>query len=146
MKRLRVKIPGQPVGKGRPRAAVVAGHARMFTPKQTREWEATAAMLMRERWVHEPAEAPCAVTVTAVARRPQRMQAKRHPDGRTLRTSKPDGDNVLKAVLDALTAAGVVADDRYISMAQVASVYAARGEEPHVEVWLDTPITLEESR
>lgn len=33
------EIPGDPVAKARPRAAVVAGRARLYTPAKTRELE-----------------------------------------------------------------------------------------------------------
>ncbi|MEM5617407.1 RusA family crossover junction endodeoxyribonuclease [Pseudomonas aeruginosa] len=32
-------VPGEPVGKGRPRIGRVAGHARMFTPAKTANYE-----------------------------------------------------------------------------------------------------------
>lgn len=35
-------VPGQPVGKGRPRATVRAGRARLYTPARTADAEARA--------------------------------------------------------------------------------------------------------
>jgi Holliday junction resolvase RusA-like endonuclease len=55
------------------------------------------------------------------------------------RPTKPDGDNVLKAVADALQDAGVVTDDKVIVTATVESLYAAKGEGPSVEVSLGEP-------
>lgn len=37
-------IPGQPVGKGRPRIGKVGAHARMFTPAKTVSYESTVAL------------------------------------------------------------------------------------------------------
>ena len=37
-------IPGQPVGKGRPRIGKVGAHARMFTPAKTVNYESTVAL------------------------------------------------------------------------------------------------------
>jgi Holliday junction resolvase RusA-like endonuclease len=53
-----------------------------------------------------------------------------------LRTTKPDGDNVLKAVADALVKAGVLRDDVIVVDWRCVCEYAAKGEEPRVEVLL----------
>jgi len=130
---LSVTILGQPVGKGRPRMSP-RGHA--YTPGKTREWEAGAAGAMALAWPFVPLEEPVAVTVRAVSSRPRKLMRRIDPPGRMWRTAKPDADNVLKIVCDALEKAGVVADDRYIVMMSVQSLYVAKGETARVEVEL----------
>lgn len=39
MERVIFEVPGKPQGKGRPRASVVGGHARMYTPAGTASYE-----------------------------------------------------------------------------------------------------------
>lgn len=132
--RLEFVIPGDPIGKGRPR--FTAGGA--YTPAKTRAWERDAATLAsvaarRVGWSVERNE-PLVVVVRAVKSRPQRLSRRTDPDGRLVRTSKPDCDNVVKAVLDALQLAGVLADDAQVHRLEAESWYAARGEEACVEV------------
>lgn len=132
--RFALVIPGEPVGKGRPRFY----QGRTITPTETREWERRASLLARIEasrigWTVE-AGVPLEVRITAVKTRPQRQDRRRHPDHRLWRAAKPDGDNVQKCVLDALEKAGVLVNDSQAAHLVCASMYTARGEEPRVEV------------
>jgi Holliday junction resolvase RusA-like endonuclease len=134
---LSVKIPGAPVGKGRPRITTVGGFARAYTPAKTRSWEKDAAAVFAAAWGNqEPLAVPVAVSIDAVSKRPGSLSRRKDPDGRMWRPAKVDADNVAKAVNDALENAGVVLDDYYIVDLHVRSLYTAKGEEPRVEVTL----------
>lgn len=125
-------VPGQPVGKGRPRVTRT-GHA--FTPKKTRAWEASASTLFRiANKSKRQIEGPVGLWVEAVAARPKRLQRRNDPVDRIWRQSRPDGDNVLKIVADALEKAGVIQNDSQIVEWFCRSYYAAKGEEPCVAV------------
>lgn len=131
-------IPGPPVGKGRPRLSTRGGFARAYTPPKTAHWEGFAFSVLRQGWGdHPPIDAPCRLRVVAVGERPKSLQRKKDPPGRMVRTTKPDGDNVLKCVGDALKLAGVVRDDVLIWSWHCESMYAAKGEGPCVEVTLE---------
>ncbi len=130
---IQVTIPGEPVGKGRPRVTRT-GHA--FTPPKTRAWTTKAAKIFRAARVGEPITDAVRVIVVAVKARPQRLLRKKDPAERIWRTTKPDGDNVAKAVLDAATKADVWGDDAQVARLEVRSVYAAKGEGACVEVWI----------
>ena len=133
-----VSIPGDPVGKGRPRLTTRGGHAHAYTPGKTAAWEAGAAHLMRTEWAGKaPYEGPVMVTVSAVASRPKRLLRRGDPDGRMWRTTKPDVDNVLKAVMDALVNAGVIRDDVQVVSVLAWSLYAGRQEGACVEVLVE---------
>ena len=134
--RLSITIPGEPVGKGRPRFNRRTGE--VYTPDATRTWERAAAVLAasaarKVRWSVDAAE-PIGVRVIAVKSRPKARLRRCDPDERLWRTSKPDGDNVLKAVCDALVNAHVLVDDAQAALKTVESRYAARGETARVEV------------
>lgn len=135
---LNLRVPGQPVGKARPRVVTNNGAAWAYTPVATEAWERRAGRLMQQRWRGEPLNEPVALEVRAVARRPLRLMRRRDPDGRMPRTAKPDGDNVLKIVADALTKAQVLRDDVVITDWRCLCQYAAKNEEPCVEVLLRT--------
>lgn len=145
-------IPGQPVGKGRPRASIRGrgtpnAFIAMHTPEKTATWEATAAWHLRGQWGERaPLDRPIAVTVWAVGRRPKaaipkpRALAKR-PElaGRQWRPTKPDVDNVVKAALDALVNAGVIRDDVLVVDVRGLSLWAALSEGPHVVIEVREP-------
>ena len=129
---LSVTIRGQPRGKQRARRSK---HGGVFTPRETVEWESTAALMMRTLWATKrPHPRPVTVEVWAVASRPKRLRRRKDPEGLMWRPAKPDGDNVLKAVCDALSRAGVVSDDARIVEKRVLSLYAERDGYPRVEV------------
>ena len=136
---LLVTVPGDPVGKGRPRArAIPVGggkwSATIYTPKETRDWERSAAEAISAAYDGEPLDEPLMILVRAVKRRPKSRCRRRDPSGRIWRTTRPDGDNVLKAVQDAAVQAGLVVDDTRFVVSTVESYYAAKGEGPCVEV------------
>ncbi len=141
----RVTIPGEPVGKGRPRAAATRAGVRMYTPARTVAWERGAAYVMRQAHSGPPLTGPLAIEVVALHGRPQRLDCehKRQPCScdddwreRQPHLAAPDLDNIVKAACDALQLGGVVADDRTICRATARKAYAAHGEEPCVIVEL----------
>lgn len=124
-------IPGAAVGKGRPRAAKRGKHITLYTPKETASYEnlvkLSAAQAMGER-----APMDCAVDLELyilVAPPASWSQKKRLAalSGEIRPTSKPDADNVLKAIADACN--GIVwDDDKQIADLIVRKAYAAKAE------------------
>lgn len=138
METLRIVVPGQPVGKQRPRLRTAQPKvwqrgSNAYTPEKTRAWESECSARLRWRWDGRKCHHGfAAVVVDAVAKRPSRISA-RAGSGRVLRGKRPDGDNVLKAVCDGIEKSGIVANDEQIAIKLVRSWYAALGEEPCVE-------------
>jgi len=137
-----------PHGKGRPKAASIGGHARVYTPSATREWEHFAAAELRAAWAGLAAEfrpdvtGPIGLEIVAVFERTKPL-LEQFRDGRYKRPTcrlpfvqKPDADNVAKSACDALEKAGVFADDKAIALLTVGKHYAMIGELPHVEIRL----------
>ena len=116
-------VPGTPVGKGRPRAARRGAGVVMFTPGKTADYEAlvaatAAAALACDALAHQlldgPLEAVLEMRFPAPASWSKAKRA-RALAGAEWHTSKPDADNVAKAILDACN--GVVfRDDSQIVM------------------------------
>lgn len=115
---IRIEIPGQPVAKGRPRVAVIAGRAHAYTPAKTVNYEAAVAFAGRDAMVgRERFEGPVAITVFAHFLTPKR--GKKEGDWHI---GRPDADNVLKCI-DGLN--GIVwRDDSQVASAQIVKIYA----------------------
>ena len=138
-----VTIPGAPIGKGRPRATMAGGHARMYTPAKTRRWEMGAAAFMSERYDGAVMDGPLSLEVWAFFPRPKRLDCahKRQPCSCPCgwaHTSKPDADNIAKAVCDALEAAGIVANDATICTLTVTKLYTEHDKPPRLRLLLRT--------
>ena len=128
----KVTIPGQPVGKGRPKFARATGRA--YTPKGTAEWERSAALIIRNSFNDAPIDDMTTVTVTAVFARPKRLLRKKDPEGRVPCDVKPDIDNVIKCALDALVMGGALRDDKKVFRVVGSKFFAGKSEGPSVEI------------
>lgn len=126
-------IPGEPVAKGRPRAALVAGRARIYTPKKTADEEARIADLASRQWDGPPWS--CPVQLIVMAYFPVRASWSKRKQASAIgqpHVQTPDGDNIVKLISDALN--GVA----YIDDAQVYDVRCSKwwAPLPRVEVVL----------
>ena len=114
------EIPGEPVGKGRPRFVRATGRA--YTPAKTESYEqrvamtASAAMAGNLPWL-----GPVKLECRAVYLHPQSWSAKKKARA-DWKTSKPDADNILKVVKDALNKI-VFHDDAQVVYATVQKRY-----------------------
>lgn len=128
--RIHILVPGEPIGKGRPRF----GNGRTYTPEKTRSYETWvtfhARQAMAGRHVFFGA---CSVSVVAYMPIPKSwgLKAAREAlEGRKHPTGRPDGDNLLKAACDALN--GVVwVDDAQAVEARVVKRYS---DTPRLEI------------
>lgn len=134
-------VPGQPVGKGRPRFTVTGGRVRTYTPKATREFEQRVAWLCP----HRPATGPIRMSITAIFRRPKAMKRRSDPPGLCWHTKKPDLDNVCKAVIDSCNGRAYE-DDNQIVKIDALAFYAEKTGKPRtlVEIYEFKPTTTEQ--
>ncbi len=129
-----IVIPGLPVPKARPRATVIGGAARLYTPGTTRAWEAAAKLAARSAMAKAPPrEGALFLSVTVHLPVPQSWSKAKRADalaGRVHPTARPDLDNYVKAALDALNGEAW-RDDAQVVWMTCAKVYDA---EPRVVV------------
>ena len=93
-------VPGEPVGKGRPRFTRTG---RTFTPKKTVTAESMVALFARDAYRHEPTECPCMVDIVAHFAMPKSWGPRKRAEMLDKPcTKRPDGDNVAKLVCDSL--------------------------------------------
>jgi Holliday junction resolvase RusA-like endonuclease len=110
---IRFIVPGQPVGKGRPRVGNVGGFSRLYTPEKTVSYENlvgySAAQAMKGRPL---IDSPVSVTLHIGVQIPASWSGakrRRALAGVELPTTKPDIDNVEKVIFDGMN--GVVWKD-----------------------------------
>ena len=128
-------IPGAPVPFARPRF----GGGRVYQAPDYARWRTGAALVLRAARLPPIVAGPVSVSIVAVHPRPATRPSWCSREvwttgGRCSAVTRMDLDNVAKAVLDAATDAGLWTDDRQVACIFAASVYAAVGESPHVEV------------
>lgn len=139
-------VPGAPTGKGRPKVVKIAGFTRMATPAKTLAYEGLVAHTAQAAMAGRPMlDGAVGVNVFIDAAVPASWSGKKQRmalAGEVLPTTKPDADNVVKAIFDGLN--GVLwRDDVLVVDLRVRKRYAAT---PcvRVEVWaLDEPVQTE---
>jgi len=112
---LRFTVPGPPRGKGRPKFARMRNGVRTFTDEKTVAYENLVCIVARRaRRNLGPFTGPVAVHLVFRLARPKRPEHE-YP-------SRPDLDNLCKAVLDGCNQAGIWVDD-----AQVVRLVSSKG-------------------
>lgn len=129
-----IMIPGEPQGKGRPRYTR-SGHT--YTPDSTRAYEALVRACYAEQVHGEPFAkgVPLVVTIECRFGVPLSDSVKKRQAklcDLILPTKKPDTDNIVKAVLDALNGAAYHDDSQVTTL----HVYKRYGIAPCVKVWI----------
>jgi Holliday junction resolvase RusA-like endonuclease len=131
-------VPGKPVAKQRPRAFIRGGRARVYTPSETASYESLVKVLALDALgpAFAPLDEPCILRVWVNCDIPGSWSQKRQRearDGTILPIAKPDLDNVVKSICDALN--GVVyRDDSRVTSLIVEKRYSARGASVEVQV------------
>lgn len=119
-------VPGPMRGKQRPRATTIAGRARMFTPSSTVNAEAHVKQCCIQQIGQPVLDGAVTLDVTLDVAIPASWPKKRRAAalaGEIRPTSKPDIDNCLKLIADALN--GIAwRDDSQIVGVRVRKIYA----------------------
>lgn len=132
-------IPGEPRGKSRPCVVRLKNRASTsYTPDKTVAYEELARQRFRQQWpsveLPFPDKTPVCVTITACFGIPKSASRKTRAamlSGQNYPTKKPDVDNVIKIVLDALNGFAWH-DDAQVVLLQVTKEYTEH--EPFVRV------------
>lgn len=126
-------VKGEPVAKGRPRL----GKYGTYTPEKTVNYENWVKQSFCMTYKsHEPTEQPLKVCVIAYFGIPKSKSQKvklQMAQGRIRPTKKPDIDNVIKSITDALNALA------YKDDSQIVEILAKKfySEEPRVEISIE---------
>lgn len=140
-------VHGLPEPKARPRAAVVGGRARLYTPSKTARYEDRVRKTALRDWRHDPLRGAAITLVAAFYLSiPESWPAWRRDAataGAIVPTGRPDLDNLVKAILDGMNGT-VYLDDSAIVSKRVEKRYDSR---PRVEIallWRSMPATRAE--
>jgi len=135
MKSVKFTVYGSPVAKGRPRFQRTHFGVRTFTPEKTAAYETLVKLSYQQQCAGEKLEGEIWANIIAFFPIPKSTSKKKREEMELLKvmhTKRPDADNVVKAILDAIN--GMAYDDD----SQVCIVHAVKyySEEPRVEVTL----------
>lgn len=127
-------VPGQPVGKGRPRASSRGGFVRMYTDAKTVKYEQIVARQATFA-MHGMALLTTAISMRIVCfyRIPPSWSKRKQMQALNgeLFPGKPDADNVAKAVMDACHV--VYVDDKQVTRLVTEKEYSY---DPRIEVYI----------
>ena len=155
--RLELKIPAVPVAQPRARAVNAGKHARMHSvqtikaadgtrrPHPILAFKATVRIAASQAYTGPPLDCPVRIDCLFVMPRPKRLIWKTKPMPRVPHVTKPDRDNLDKAVLDALK--GTILVDDCIAFAGTIEKWIAAGDEqPHAVITIVTFEPLDRNR
>ena len=138
MQKLKFEVPGSPIGQGRPKFSTINGHAKAYDPEKSRNYKAYVKLLATQAMKEQGftmIDGPCCLDILACFEVPKSKSKKFRQaalEGRERPTKKPDIDNIVKALQDALNGLAYK-DDSSIVFLSVAKCYS---EVPRVEVIL----------
>ena len=135
-------VPGVPVAQPRQRSRIAKGKGGQFIQNYTpakapvNDYKATVKLALREAYQGQPLEGPLHLGVSFYMPRPKSMVWKKRPMPREWHTKKPDTDNVVKAVKDALSGLAY-RDDSQVCFELIQKKYASGDEQPHTLIVID---------
>lgn len=134
---IRFVVPGIPIAQPRQRHRVVCGHAQNYTPAKhpVNQFKRDAAIAVAKLYQGPPLEGPLYMEIVFVMPRPGRLIWKTRPMPREPHTAKPDRDNLMKSLQDALNGLLYV-DDSQLCDGPVSKVIAAGNEQAQTIVTL----------
>lgn len=130
-------VPAVPVAQPRPRAAIGHhGRAMVYGAKKEHKvhsFKATVRLVAQQNYHGAPLTGPLYLGITFVFPRPKSMIWKKRPMPRVPHVTRPDADNCVKTILDALNEL-VFVDDAQVAACYCEKLIASGDEQPHVVV------------
>lgn len=126
---VRLVIPGEPKGKGRPRFSTAGKYPKAYTPKETANYENLVKVLYLEGGFPK-FEGAVRLEITAYFQVPSSVSKKRRAAmliGEEKCMKRPDVDNIGKCVADGLNGVAYE-DDKQITELEVKKIYGATAQ------------------
>lgn len=134
--KFRFMVPGEPVGKGRPRVVRRGGFTQTYTPEKTASYENLVKLEFQRQGGRMLKDGPVFLSIQAWCGIPKSVSKRKREammGGLIRPTKKPDCDNVAKTIADALNGLAWRDDSQVVSLLVVKRF----GEEPGVEVTIE---------
>lgn len=133
MQTIRMMVHGIPKAQPRVKAFSRGNHAGVYDPGTANDWKCLVAEQALRVKPPKPFIGPLLVDIQFHLPRPKRLMRKNDPTGPIPHTVRPDVDNLIKAVLDALK--GLLwADDKQVWGIRAKKYYHAIDEGPHAAI------------
>lgn len=118
MNEFKFTIYGEPVAKGRPKPTTIAGHAVMYTPTKTRKAENNLRAQALPFKPESPLTQPIHILMDIYVKMPKASKRKTSDmlSGLMRPAKRPDIDNYVKLVLDALNGIFYVDDNQVVEL------------------------------
>lgn len=132
-------VYGNPVAQGRPRFSRQGGFVRTYDPKKSKAYKQLIRLELQpllSRLDFVPVDRDCRLRLKVYRAIPNSFSKKKRQeavDGRIRPTTKPDTDNYVKGVLDALNGT-VLKDDSVVCEIEAVKLYSDR---PRIEIVLE---------
>lgn len=137
-------VYGEPVAQGRPRASTFGGFVRMYDPKKSSDFKDYVRLAASQHAPGKLLEGPLVLQLRIYKPIPKSFSKKKTAQaeaGQLRPTNKPDVDNYVKGIKDALK--GVIWKDDSQVVDLVAGKYY--GERPRVEITISEVMEREAS-
>lgn len=135
---IRLEIAGIPVAQGRPRANIIAGHAHVYDPGKSRDYKRQVRYAAQKQLGDKPPlEGPLRLCVEFYRDIPRSWSKKKQIQanaGVVRPTSKPDLDNYVKAVKDALKGVCWLDDSQVVEYGPTGKYYS---DKPRIVVTVE---------
>jgi Holliday junction resolvase RusA-like endonuclease len=135
-------VYGEPVAQGRPRATAINGHIRMYDPKKSSDFKDYVRLVASEHRPEKLLEGPISLVVKVYKPTLKSFSKKKKAaaeSGHLRPTTKPDVDNYVKGIKDALKNV-IWKDDSQVVDLHISKWYS---ETPRVEI---TIVPLDEQQ
>tara|TARA_R110000824_G_scaffold35913_1_gene112067 strand:+ start:85 stop:522 length:438 start_codon:yes stop_codon:yes gene_type:complete len=129
---IRLYIRGEPIPQPRPRVVTIGGRARAISAPSKHpvtDWKKRIMVALATQFDGDILDGPVRLDVTFLMPRPKRLMRRKDPEGEVWHTTRPDADNLVKALKDACS--GVIyKDDSQVCELIVRKKHHAKGGHP----------------
>ena len=103
---IRLYVRGEPIPQPRPRVVTISGRARAISAPgkhPVNDWKKRIMVALATQFDGDILDGPVRLDVIFLMPRPKRLMRKKDPAGEVWHITRPDADNLIKAVKDACT-------------------------------------------